>query len=824
MTRLIGTWKLPPAHAGANPLRVPGVRIRSTPAGLSVQLERDTVAVPASTSAWTVEMKRGCQLWGSPSVKVLDLAFAYMTFGVPGDPQLYAIEQSAWPAFAAGTDALPLAWVDSHDALTPRLSFAAVVLAKTFAFLSGGSNQHVPTDAPTDTYFHQYMTDTSGLLAYPIPDGSNAALAYSGLTGIYENDSGNGIASSPAELGASHDRIAANGNNVTLITGDNGELWYTSPPDNSAASVQCSIAEPASFGSITTHHVLAVNYDPAAHCWRILYESINQSGATIVNRGVFVLKYDESAHGVINPASGSNWAIDRTLQAHSVTLPGRDNVFGNGTIQPGYGAFTELNVLDHLFLNADMTVTPAGGGTITVHAPATIDISGLLVASPGYTLSLDMYVTLGGVLQIGTTSGTDTLVAHLNITSSAGELPNNGFLTDNDPATPDGISSGLYWVFGVAPFPTFSYVPWYVPLSASTYQLNTTTRNIEGVDPGSGIGWNGPFGDSQFFPSGATGFVIPSGSGNSLGGGSYDTRGVPFRTDDIASTVITLPLGLEDSTYKYWTDVIVSAVSAPGYLGAYPTSDYRRITYQGPTVGGQSAVIAADWPDATGTGQNPPTTGGFTVSVAPTFTPFYYASGTFEGAWYGLGEDGATIGHEANNSSLPNAWQYYGPGGDNAITDPAFTVGDLSVGWLPYRQLRFGPGSSAPFLDAAGNIIDSSGALDAQAALAVCGDGSTGLYAIIGGDLKRRSGPFGTSWTLVAAGFSTETTALLLRLNSDGTIVLVEGTAGMVRVETWDGTSTTRSAYEAFDTDNTVYTGGHLLYTAFSAAAMTSGL
>src|SRR4051812_39092942 len=115
MARLFGTWRLPPERGGANPLRVPGVRIMRTAKGLVVKLTGDTTAVPFGLPSWNVAMKNGCLKHGT-TLPFLDDAFAYMVYGLPGDPQLYAIEQSLWAAFMAGTDVLPLAWVDAHDA------------------------------------------------------------------------------------------------------------------------------------------------------------------------------------------------------------------------------------------------------------------------------------------------------------------------------------------------------------------------------------------------------------------------------------------------------------------------------------------------------------------------------------------------------------------------------------------------------------------------------------------------------------------------------------------------------------------------------------
>jgi hypothetical protein len=153
MARLVGTWKLPPGTAGDNPLRVPGVRIRSTPAGLSVQLSKDTTAV-GPASSWTVTAATGCKLHGTSHL-YLDPAFAYITFALPGDAQLYAIEQSVWAAFFTGTDALPLAWVDAHDALTPRLSFAAagkcLGFSPTIQLVAGGNAWGVTTDTTAGT-------------------------------------------------------------------------------------------------------------------------------------------------------------------------------------------------------------------------------------------------------------------------------------------------------------------------------------------------------------------------------------------------------------------------------------------------------------------------------------------------------------------------------------------------------------------------------------------------------------------------------------------------------------------------------------------------
>lgn len=780
-------------------------------------------------------------VWGGSST-LFDLRNnRWISFTIVGSGLHYICTQQDWAAITAAHDAIGIEY-HTRGGWRRYQPKAILALIRLFALLSGNanltnlSNSAKTTDAPTDTSTHSFGTDGTPSLTYPEPDASNKAYDPSSSDPLYVRNYG----FSPFDTGVGKNRLASNGSGPLLAISNDGTLWYLSSP--TATAVQVSIAEPATFSGINAHYVLGVNYSPSTQRWWILYESVKQNVVSgtpdpsdVRNRGVFTMYYDESAHGALNPASSSNWAVDQTLQADSAIIPGIIQSTGYRPPDPGYNlnGTTQDGVMNGVVLRNSFHVMDASGGTINVTGPQFLEVTSLLVGAANAVVNFTVTCDPSGNLSI---NGTGIVICYVTFNASsgviatqhpaiAGDLSNYPLLNPAD--TPDGPGSGLYWVFDSSSVaPTYVYTNWYID-GGTTFTLGTGSVALDGFD------WPDTIhGGTHQFLTGSTGWLTESHNVT-----FPHTNGNPIRTDDLLATTFTWPLGYSDATYKYWTffEIGLKAVSFfnNGTTFGYRSMDvsttqthYNPLDPLYPTNTSLNTNLG-HWDDTAGT-FNPPYDGGVGFLIGPGMTTADVFTHLENGQWFALGEDGSTVGW--TDTGAPTNWQVFASSGATDITNQTLFAVDTTinnVGANPpvYKQVLMGPGTPSMLLDANGNVIDSAGKLDASNIVrAVCSDGSTGLYAIVGTDLLHRAGAFGTSWATALSGFSTETSILLFRFDG-GTATLMEGTAGSVRWATWDGTTVTRGSYFSFNTDNLAagvnFSGGfNHDFSAFSTAVI----
>ena len=140
-------------------------------AGSAWLLSYPMVATAGATT-WTLSAAKAALVWdtgtNTPTTSTtLDLAnHAYMVFALAGTDQCYAVAQEDWLAVSSGSVVCPIAWVDSHHDLVPRL-------------LGGGPGGGVHWTGVTPPLFVNHF-DSNGLLSavHFTPDSDNSVIAY----------------------------------------------------------------------------------------------------------------------------------------------------------------------------------------------------------------------------------------------------------------------------------------------------------------------------------------------------------------------------------------------------------------------------------------------------------------------------------------------------------------------------------------------------------------------------------------------------------------------------------------------------------------------
>lgn len=131
--------------------------------GFSWALSAQDVPAVAGGQSWTIPALSRARYWqGTDSQVTLDPAHGYMVFAVPGDPQLWFIENENWAAVPAGQDVCKVASVDPVFDLRPRLPQRPTLPFVVWVINNG--NRSVTVFAPDGTALGSF---TNSLLTNP---------------------------------------------------------------------------------------------------------------------------------------------------------------------------------------------------------------------------------------------------------------------------------------------------------------------------------------------------------------------------------------------------------------------------------------------------------------------------------------------------------------------------------------------------------------------------------------------------------------------------------------------------------------------------------
>lgn len=225
---------------------------------------------------WTLSPFVPAIIWdtsagGPTGATGLDLANnAYLVFCLDNTDQLYAVRQDQWAFVTDASDLCPIAWVDSHHDLVPRLSAPVRLL---FACLSGSVGG---PDA--------YGDNVVGTLAYP----SVGSTAPGPVGSVYPSVSANRLASL---------------NGALMAVLKTGQLAYLPTPDDPTSAVLVDL--PRFTATDVTPRCLGINSNPTTGTWWALVEY--DPGAT-THHGVVVLSSTVQA-----ATASTNWALAYTI-------------------------------------------------------------------------------------------------------------------------------------------------------------------------------------------------------------------------------------------------------------------------------------------------------------------------------------------------------------------------------------------------------------------------------------------------------------------------------------------------------------------------------
>lgn len=375
---------MPGTKRSRHPMQVPAAARGASGDGTAWYFVEPVKATTAG-AAWTLSANKAALLWdgGPTTATALDLGgHAYMIFALENADQLYAVVQEDWASVVSPSVICPIAWVDAHLDLTPRL------LGSTITFVMQTS----------DGSLYTYGAAPGGALPYP-----------AGATGV-------GLVGSAFPT-VTDMRLATRGSSVMVLL-NNGNLAYLATAGAPATSTLVTL--PRFSATDVIPRVLGINADPVAGIW---YALVEYDPGVATYRGLVVLQASTVA-----ATNDTDWSIAYTILDMTVApsstpaTPGMDvadaSTFSiGGPLSPvswtflfderagGFGTGFNLfhtgidfstGLLNNIFVSGPVTVYFAAGATATFGSQ--------IVGFPGPVTpgTYYLYATLGLGFFLGT--------------------------------------------------------------------------------------------------------------------------------------------------------------------------------------------------------------------------------------------------------------------------------------------------------------------------------------------------------------------------------------------------------------------------------------
>lgn len=288
-------------------LQVPGTGRGGNADGTITWYFQVPVQCKTPNFSWTLSPFKAALLWditsqgptGSTSLDILN--HAYMIFCRDNMDGIYAVRQEDWPSVSPSGDICPIAWVDAHYDLSPRL-FGPQAIAGLFAWSTGS----IPAVAGA------YGTYGTGALTYPpTPDGTPGAR---GPAGSFE--------------AITQHRVAAWGTGAMLIL-TNGRLVYLSNPGDTSTAVE--VAWPALLAPDVLPRCKAINGNRTTGEWWALVE---YDAGAMTTSGLVVFRSTTQA-----AVNDTDWTLSYVVEDMTIFDPNFFQGVGigpNGEIMAGH--------------------------------------------------------------------------------------------------------------------------------------------------------------------------------------------------------------------------------------------------------------------------------------------------------------------------------------------------------------------------------------------------------------------------------------------------------------------------------------------------------